>query len=159
MLTFRVLHRYLGFFLAGIMMIYAVSGITLIFRNTDTFKQEVQKGITEETLGSALRIRDLKVIDNDGTILVFEQGAYNPETGEAKFTAKELPGWLDKLTHLHKATTNDPLYYFNMFFGASLFFFAVSAFFMFVPKSPIFKKGLWFTVGGIILAIIMLYVG
>ena len=43
MLTFRVLHRYLGFFLAGIMMIYAVSGITLIFRNTDTFKQEVQK--------------------------------------------------------------------------------------------------------------------
>ena len=30
MLTFRVLHRYLGFFLAGIMMIYAVSGITLI---------------------------------------------------------------------------------------------------------------------------------
>ena len=164
-MTFRILHRYLGFFLAGIMMIYAVSGITLIFRNTDTFKQEVQKeitveaGLTEETLGRALRIRDLKVIDNDGTMLVFEQGAYNPETGEAKFTAKELPGWLDKITHLHKATTNDPLYYFNMFFGASLFFFAVSAFFMFVPKSPMFKKGLWFTIGGIILAIIMLYVG
>jgi len=43
-------------------------GITLIFRNTDTFKQEVQKeitveaGLTEETLGPALRIRDLKVI-------------------------------------------------------------------------------------------------
>ncbi len=33
---------------AGIMMIYAVSGITLIFRNTDTFKQEVQKEITVE---------------------------------------------------------------------------------------------------------------
>ena len=164
MLTFRVLHRYLGFFLAGIMMIYAVSGITLIFRNTDAFKQAVQKerpleaGLTEETLGRALRIRDLKVTSNDGTNIVFEQGTYNVETGVAKFTAKELPGWLDKLTHLHKATTNDPFFYFNIFFGVSLLFFAVSAFFMFVPKSANFKKGLWFTLGGIVLAIIMLMV-
>jgi len=162
-MTFRILHRYLGFFLAGIMMIYAVSGITLIFRNTDTFKQEVQKeihkeGLTEETLGPALRIRDLKVTSNDGANIVFEQGTYNVESGVAKFTAKELPGWLDKLTHLHKATTNDPLFYFNIFFGVSLLFFAVSAFFMFVPKSAIFKKGLWFTLGGILLAIIMLMV-
>ena len=162
-MTFRILHRYLGFFLAGIMMIYAVSGITLIFRNTDTFKQEVQKeitkaGLTEETLGPALRIRDLKVTSNDGANIVFEQGTYNVESGVAKFTAKELPGWLDKLTHLHKATTNDPLFYFNIFFGVSLLFFAVSAFFMFVPKSAIFKKGLWFTLGGIVLAIIMLMV-
>ena len=163
-MTFRILHRYLGFFLAGIMMIYAVSGITLIFRNTDTFKQEVQKkipleaGLTEETLGRALRIRDLKVNSNDGANIVFEQGTYNVESGLAKFTAKELPGWLDKLTHLHKATTNDPLFYFNIFFGLSLLFFAVSAFFMFVPKSAIFKKGLWFTLGGILLAIIMLMV-
>ena len=163
-MTFRILHRYLGFFLAGIMMIYAVSGITLIFRNTDAFKREVLAkipvgpGLTEETLGRALRIRDLKVSSNDGVNIVFEQGTYNAETGIAKLTAKELPGWLDKLTHLHKATTNDPLFYFNIFFGVSLLFFAVSAFFMFVPKSAIFKKGLWFTLGGIILAIIMLIV-
>lgn len=163
-MTFRILHRYLGFFLAGIMMIYAVSGITLIFRKTDTFKLEVQKkitveaGLTEETLGRALSIRDLKVNSNDGAFLLFDQGAYNTKTGEANFTTKELPVWLDKITHLHKATNDDPLYYFNIFFGASLFFFAVSAFFMFLPKSPIFKKGLWFTLGGIILAIIMLIV-
>jgi len=163
-MTFRILHRYLGFFLAGIMMIYAVSGITLIFRNTDTFKQEVQKeitveaGLTEESLGRALRIRDLKATSIDGANIVFEQGTYNVESGVAKFTTKELPGWLDKLTHLHKATTNDPLFYFNIFFGVSLLFFAVSAFFMFVPKSAIFKKGLWFTLGGILLAIIMLMV-
>ena len=163
-MTFRILHRFLGFFLAGIMMIYAVSGITLIFRNTDAFKREVLKkihvgpGLTEETLGRALRIRDLKVTSNYGANIVFEQGTYNAENGEAKFTTKELPRWLDKLTHLHKATTNDPLFYFNIFFGASLLFFAVSAFFMFVPKSPIFKKGLWFTLGGILLAIIILMV-
>jgi len=163
-MTFRIIHRYLGYFLAGIMMIYAVSGITLIFRNTDTFKRDVLKeitvepGLNEESLGRALRIRDLAVIDNDGTMVVFEQGVYNSETGESKFTAKELPGWLDKLTHLHKATTNDPLYYFNIFFGLSVLFFSVSAFFMFARNSSIMKKGLLFTLGGIILAIIMLMV-
>ena len=30
-MTFRILHRYLGYFLAGIMMIYAVSGMGLGF--------------------------------------------------------------------------------------------------------------------------------
>jgi len=31
-MTFRILHRYLGYFLAGIMMVYALSGIALIFK-------------------------------------------------------------------------------------------------------------------------------
>ena len=33
--TMRVYHRYLGFFLAGIMAVYAISGIVMIFRDTD----------------------------------------------------------------------------------------------------------------------------
>jgi len=37
----RVIHRYLGFFLAGIMAVYALSGIIMIFRETDFLKQEV----------------------------------------------------------------------------------------------------------------------
>lgn len=36
----RIVHRYLGFFLIGVMIMYAVSGIVLIFRETDTFKVE-----------------------------------------------------------------------------------------------------------------------
>ena len=35
MTTMRVYHRYLGFFLAGIMAVYATSRMVLIFRNTD----------------------------------------------------------------------------------------------------------------------------
>ena len=46
-MTFRILHRYLGFFLAGIMMIYAVSGITLIFRNTDTTNMRLMLPVAE----------------------------------------------------------------------------------------------------------------
>ena len=93
------------------MMVYALSGITLIFRKTDSFKVSVHKEITVEpgldapALGEALRIRNLLPTDNDGTVMVFEQGRYNTVTGEADYTVKELPYWLDKLTHLHKATT------------------------------------------------------
>lgn len=163
-MTFRILHRYLGYFLAGIMMVYALSGITLIFRKTDTFKVSIQKeiivepGLDATALGETLRIRNLTPIDNDGAMMVFEQGVYNTISGETKYTAKKLPAWLDNLTHLHKATTEDPLYYFNIFFGLALLFMAVSSFFMFAKSSVILKKGLWFTLGGIILVIIMLYV-
>ena len=163
-MTFRILHRYLGYFLAGVMMVYALSGITLIFRKTDTFKVSIEKemtvapGLDAIGLGKALRIRNLTPIDNDGSLMVFEQGVYNTITGEADYTVKELPYWLDKLTHLHKATTEDPLYYFNIFFGLALLFLAISSFFMFAKTSFIFKKGLWFTLGGIILVLIMLYV-
>lgn len=163
-MTFRILHRYLGYFLAGVMMIYALSGITLIFRKTDTFKVSIEKemtvapGLDAIGLGKALRIRNLTPIDNDGSLMVFEHGVYNTITGEADYTVKELPYWLDKLTHLHKATTEDPLYYFNIFFGLALLFLAISSFFMFAKSSLIFRKGLWFTLGGIILVLIMLYV-
>ena len=39
----RIIHRYLGFFLAGIMAVYALSGIVLIFRDTNIFKKEKRK--------------------------------------------------------------------------------------------------------------------
>ena len=74
----------------------------------------------------------------------------------AQYTVKKLPLVLDKMTSLHKATTNSPLYFLNIFFGASLLFFVISAFWMFMPGTDIFKKGLYFTAGGIILTLIML---
>jgi len=47
----RELHRYLGFFLVGIMSVYALSGIVLIFRDTDFLKKE--KEITKEIQANA----------------------------------------------------------------------------------------------------------
>jgi len=57
---------------------------------------------------------------------------------------------------LHKATTNSPLYFLNIFFGVSLLFFVLSSFWMFLPKSDIFKKGIYFTIGGIVLTLFLL---
>ena len=36
----RITHRYLGFFMAGIMAVYSLSGILMIYRDTDFLKKE-----------------------------------------------------------------------------------------------------------------------
>lgn len=160
----RIVHRYLGFFLAGVMAVYAISGMVLVFRNTDFLKKEitiekaVATNISPEKLGKVLKIKRLSVDKQEAGIYYFKEGTYNSLTGAAKYTKKELPFFLDKMTKLHKATTNDPLYFLNIFFGASLLFFVISSFWMFMPSSKIFKKGILFTLGGIILTLIMLFI-
>lgn len=160
----RIIHRYLGFFLVGIMSVYAISGTVLLFRNTDNFKiTELQEKVIEpnvpaEKLGQQLDIRRLTVTKQDGDIIYFDTGQYNQATGEATYTTKRLPYVLGKMTHLHKAKSGEPLYWLNIFFAASLLFFVVSAFWMYLPKTTIFKKGLYFTAGGIILTLVLLFV-
>ncbi|WP_026232380.1 PepSY domain-containing protein [Neolewinella persica] len=160
----RVIHRYLGFFLAGVMAMYAISGIVLIFRNNDTFKQEIKieqtvaAELSGPALGQAIKFKNLKFTRTEGDMDYFDDGSYNRATGEVTYSKKELPFVLDKLTHLHKATTKDPLYFLNIFFGLSLLFFVISAFWMYMPGGKILRKGLLFTAGGIILILIMLFV-
>ena len=159
----RIYHRYLGFFLAGIMAVYAISGIILIFRDTDFLKREekvtkqLKPGLPVAELGKAIRNRDLKIDAVNGDIQLFKKGSYNTKTGEVKYTTKTLPVLVEKLNHLHKANTGHPLFYLNIFFGVSLLFFVLSSFWMFMPKTHIFKKGLYFTLAGIVLTVILLF--
>ena len=159
----RIYHRYLGFFLAGIMAMYAISGIILIFRDTDFLKSEKQiskqlkPGLPVAELGKAIRNRDVKIDSVSGDIQLFKGGSYNKQTGTVIFTTKTFPPLVEKLTHLHKASTKEPLYYLNIFFGASLLFFVISSFWMFMPKTTIFKKGLYFTLAGIMLTVVLLF--
>jgi len=162
-ISMRVLHRYLGFFLAGIMAVYALSGIVLIFRNTDflkseqTIEEKIAPNVQNEDLADALHFRRLKVEKEEGEMVYFQNGDYNKKTGVAHITTKELPYVLDKMTHLHKADSDDPLYFLNIFFGISLLFFVISAFWMYMPKTDVFKKGMMFTLGGIVLTLILLF--
>lgn len=160
----RIYHRYLGFFLAGIMGVYAISGIVLIFRNTDFLKVEttnekqVAVNLNTEELGKEIRIKRLAFTAVEGDLAIFKQGSYNTKSGEVTYITKKLPLVLDKMTHMHKATSKDPLFFLNIFFGVALLFFVISAFWMFLPGSTIFKKGLYFAAGGIVLTFIMLLV-
>ncbi len=160
----RVYHRYLGFFLAGIMAMYAISGITLIFRDTDFLKVEKIKekilapNLTKEAVGKELRIRELKVETEDDNVMKFKQGTYNKITGMAVYSTKELPYFLDRITTIHKAETKDPLFFLNIFFGLSLLFFVISAFWMFMPSTSVFKKGLYFTLAGLLLTLLLIFI-
>ncbi|MDG2448850.1 MAG: hypothetical protein P8M34_04410, partial [Saprospiraceae bacterium] len=63
----RIIHRNLGFFLAGIMAMYALSGIIMVYRNNDTFKKsvdintQIEKNLSAKALGEAIKIKGLKV--------------------------------------------------------------------------------------------------
>lgn len=162
-MNMRILHRYLGFFLVGIMAVYAVSGIILIFRDTDYFKQtenlqaQLDPGLAAAELGKALDIRRFKAESEDAEKIYFKDGFYNKQTGLAEYSVKELPFLLDKMTHLHKAKSAEPLFFLNIFFGLALLFFVVSSFWMFLPSSSVFRKGLYFTAGGIVLTLLLLF--
>lgn len=160
----RLIHRYLGFFLVGIMAMYALSGTVLIFRKTDFLKQdarqerELKPNLSTKALGKEIHIGDLKIEKTEGDVVYFEKGQYNTSTGAVVYSEKKLPLLLDKMTKLHKATTNSPVYWLNIFFGVSLLFFVISAFWMFLPKTSIFKKGVYFSLAGMVLTLILLFV-
>ena len=160
----RVYHRYLGFFLAGIMGVYAISGIVLIFRDTDFLKieklheKQLAANLNAEELGKEIKIKRLEFVEVSGEVSSFKQGSYNTKTGEVTYTTKKLPLVLDKMAHMHKAKSTDPLFFLNIFFGIALLFFVVSAFWMFLPGSSIFKKGLYFAAAGMVLTFILLWV-
>ena len=160
----RVLHRYLGFFLAGIMAVYAISGIVLIFRDTDFLKSahtetiKIEPNVKNENIGKALEIRKYQFDREEGDMVYFKNGDYNRKTGVAHITSKELPYVLDKMCHLHKASTDDPLYWLNIFFGVSLLFFVLSAFWMYLPKTKVFKTGLLYSLAGLVLTLILLFI-
>ena len=159
----RVTHRYLGFLMAGIMAMYAVSGILLIYRDSGFLKKEtvvektIAANLSEKDLGKEVKMRNFEITKTSNDTLYFENGFYNKKTGAVKFTKKELPLILKKMTNLHKAQSKDRLSLLNVFFGISLFFFVVSSFWMFNIKSKAFKRGMIYTFAGLILSIILIY--
>ena len=143
----RVIHRYLGFFLAGIMFVYALSGITLTFRDKDYFKKPIE---VEKTIEKGL--------ENLPNIKGAYNIKYNSETGGLSYTQMQPPKILGALEKMHKATSSTPLYFLNVFFGISLLFFVFSAYWMFLPQTDVFKKAIYYTVAGIVLTFIMILV-
>ncbi|THH39747.1 PepSY domain-containing protein [Neolewinella litorea] len=162
--TMRILHRYLGFFLAGVMAVYAISGIVLIFRNTnflkheETVERQLEANLEPEAVAEELRLKEATVERAEGEVLYFAGATYNAATGVSTKQEMKLPFLLDKMTHLHKANTKSTLFYFNIFFGLSLLFFVISAFWMFLPGGRILQKGLIYTAAGVVLTLILLFV-
>lgn len=159
----RVLHRDIGFFLIGLTIIYCVSGILLVYRDSDFLKQEttVEKQLTanlsENELGKELRLRNFKPIKVEENIVYFENGTYDKTTGVANYTQKALPAFLEALNKLHKTSSNSIAHYISVMFGVLLLFLAISSFWMFKAKSKMFLRGISFAGAGILFTAIIIF--
>lgn len=160
----RALHRDLGFILIGLTIIYSISGILLIYRETGFLKKErqitrtIEPNLEAEELGGALRMRNFKISNTDGDLVFFNNGSYNRSTGVVEYTSNELPKWLSKINSLHKTSNRNPLHWLGTIYGILLLFLAVSSFWMFKPGNGLFRRGITFAAGGAAIVIILLLI-
>jgi hypothetical protein len=158
----RVLHRNIGFFLLGFVLIYAFSGIVLIYRDSDFLKQEriAKVSLPVETkpaeLGQALRMREFRILKTEGDVIFFQGGSYNSKTGMAEYTVKELVFPFNKFTNLHKTASKNPFHWFTLVFGILLTFLAVSSIWMFNSKSRLFRRGMYTVLAGFVFAVLLI---
>lgn len=160
----RALHRDIGFFVIGLTVIFCVSGIVLIFRDTDflkyekTVEKQIEPNLESSELGRELRLRNIGDLKVEGEVISFDNGTYNRTTGMAVYTIKELPSLLRKFNTLHKAPSGNLLHWYSMVYGILLLFLALSSFWMFKPKSKLFNRGILFAGAGLLVAILLLII-
>ena len=160
----RGLHRDLGFFAAGLIVIYALSGMLLVYRDTDLMKadMQVEKKLTPNMesakIGEALRLKNFKVTKTEGETIWFQGGTYNATTGIAVYTSRDIIFPFNKLIGLHKAVSKNPAHWFNILFGILLLFMAISSFWMFKTENRNFRRGIYIAGAGIVFVIILLLI-
>lgn len=163
----RFLHNNIGFFIVGLVVIYSLSGLLQIYRDTDILKHDVVNkkkldlNLSPDKLKDALRLRELVIQKTEGTVVYFKDGNYNAATGMASYTTKEWYSWVLPFTELHKTRSKDSehslAHYFTTIFGILLLFMSVSAFWMFKPGTKLFSRGVYMTIAGIAASIVLLF--
>ena len=147
------------------MLMYALSGMLLVFRDTDFLKvshhiqTQVAPHLDEKQLAKSLKLKTVEITSQQGDIQTFKEGQYNVATGQANYTVKKLPILLEKMNTFHKAPSKGSMGGLNVLFGGCLLFFVLSSFFLFAPSSKIFKRGLGFIGLGVILSGVLLAMG
>lgn len=158
----RLLHRDVGFFIIGLIVIYSISGIVLTFRDTNILKyerqveQQLEPNLQANELSEALRMRRFNVESENAEIIDFGNGTYIKETGLATYSVYELPAILEQFNDLHKTMSSNAASPFTAILGFLLLFMAVSSLWMFKTTSPHFKRGMVLTVVGILVSVALL---
>lgn len=162
-LTMRSLHRDAGYLIFGFVIIYALSGIILMYRDTDLLKHEVTvekklpPNLKNEEIAGELRLRELQVIKTEGETVIFQNGSYNTASGLAVYTQKEIIFPFNKFINLHKTISSKNNHWFMIVFGVLLLFMAISSLWMFKTGTKFFRRGMLFVGAGIVCAILLLF--
>ena len=158
----RSLHRDIGFFIIGLTILYAVSGIVLVYRDTGFLKREnvVEKQLSPNmetnAIAQALHLRDINVLKTENDIVYFQNGTYDNATGVVRYSEQQLPEWINKLTGLHKSSSKNNTHLFLVVYAALLLFLALSSFWMFNSRTKFFRRGLYIAGAGVVLAFVLL---
>jgi hypothetical protein len=158
----RALHRDIGFFVVGLTIVYSLSGIVLVYRDTDFLKSEVRiertlpANTAPDELGKMLRLKGFKVLKTEGDVLHFQEGTYNKATGLAVYQTKKLPSLLEKFVDLHKTMSGKITHWFAVVFGALLCFLAVSSFWMCKKGTNTFRRGIYVASAGVVVTVVVL---
>ncbi|MEN6309416.1 MAG: PepSY domain-containing protein [Anaerohalosphaeraceae bacterium] len=164
----RAMHRDIGFFAIGLVLIYSLSGILLVYRGSDflQFDKTIEKTLSPnlagaglgEAMSQAFHTRMTNATKTEGDIVYFQNGTYNTATGAAACTIRDYPFPLNKFISLHKVSGSSPAHWFVTLFGLLFIFLAISSFWMYNKKTSHFRRGLLIAAAGIAVSIILLMI-
>ena len=158
----RILHRDIGFLLIGLTLVFCLSGIALVYRETDFLKVESQisfplrVGLKADELGDEIHLRRMQIVKQDERIIYFsdepfaKDGKYDQQTGVATYLGKDYVFPLNKFAMLHLTTNLTPVHWFIVLYGILLSFLSVSSFWMFKTKTAQFRRGVTFALIGFV---------
>ena len=166
---FRIIHRDLGFFVVGITLVYAISGILLnhLGKQDPAFRTETKtiqlpanlkdKELSEVWLADK-QLPPLKRIlrIDDGHLRLFLDGGigvYNASDGSAtyeKHTKRILIFWINRL-HYNKVKHWSPV---ADFYAGALILLTITGLFMVKGKRGLAGSGKWYLLVGILIPIL-----
>jgi hypothetical protein len=165
----RVLHRDIGYLALGLTIVFALSGVILIYRETDFLKSPVPvektlpPQLSSEGLASTLRLRHFQVTQDEGEVIRFQDGTalqdgvYSRTTGTVSFVKKQFPSFIDRCIGIHKVNDSKGVHWFFVVYGVALLFLAVSSLWMFKPRTRHFRRGLLLSGSGTVLTLVLLF--
>ena len=168
---FRLIHRDLGYFVVGITLVYAISGIILNHKEpredpaykTITVNEQLKFNLTISEFNEAFltnfpNYKINKIIPEDNRYQLYLQGGvghYDFVSGQLFFEIykkKPLIYFLNKLHYNQKNYWTTPA----DFFALALIFLALSGMIMVRGKKGIAGRGLWYVLSGV--ALVILYI-
>ncbi len=170
----RILHRDFGYFIVGMTIVYALSGIYLNHRHdfnpdykifiTD-FKVDLpsKSDFTANDIKAALESVDDEVVykkhylNNEGNIKVFiENGeaVIDPETGKGTMQYLQKRPFIFSINKLHRATLGSVWKWVSDIMAVILIFVAVSGLFLLKGKRGFNRWGWWLLAAGIVVPLV-----
>ncbi|MBS4013487.1 MAG: PepSY-associated TM helix domain-containing protein [Bacteroidetes bacterium] len=179
----RAVHRDLGYFFFGMCIIYGISGITLNHRHhwnpnyiitKDHFQLNLPKEeITDKDEHAIYYLNQLEITQQyrnirvvaDNLIIYFDRGRFdrgrvvqvNTTTGDGYLEVTKRIPVLYQFNFLHYNAPKKLWTWFSDLFAAGLIVFALTGLYMNRGKNSFKRRGIWFTIPGILIPLVFLY--